>query len=715
MAKTLIGQLLIRLRAEGANEANKLTGAMHNIERAAKDLNGVRMPDWGSNFQRNLSKLKLAPHDINAVTTSWTRLQESIRSMPSADRHRITGSWRTEMMAALAQRQVAMQEAFKAEQALARTHSGRMRSILRTGLAAGGFGMGAYGGGQMTREAFLAASDQSRARAENELKGLSKTDRDKINAKAAGMADKHGISEARGMEILGDASMNMKSVDAAIAVGDAQAQAFKLMSVRMGPEMAIGAIRAFNKGMDNLNVDDAGLYTRLLENAVKASHVTGKDFNPGDLFQTIKYARSAGKFYDKDFMTQVAPFIAAQTGASDAGTQLRAAWDQFAVGKATKGALAAQTEYGLRKDGKLVGLDEFAANPVAWAAKYMLPALTSRGISLDSPEFAVALGEMSSNRLSSDFFASAIKSWVEGQLPRQLDHAKKAGGLDSADTLQDKDLLTAWENLKAGLADLSSAVIPAEGVAKGLNWWADALRGLTDLAKENPTAAQATTGVGAAGAVGVGAWSTMNVLEWFTGLKGGVDAGAATAVTGGGLFSGLLQGGLALAGSPVALTAGAVTITTKALTDMPQKAEFQHPDTAVRAMKDADDRNAGRAPLPPVKPYEPKPITDIWGDIKNMFTFQPEAETAGMVADVKAAANEAEGALNIKGRADIDTSALDVAISKASNLLSILRQAGSASSAASANMRNIANQAVKDADAKIPGEMRRNLADRHIF
>ena len=60
MARTLIGQLILRLRAEGLGEAKSVVGVMGDIERAARRVGAGGVGSWGIGFQKNLDKLKLA-------------------------------------------------------------------------------------------------------------------------------------------------------------------------------------------------------------------------------------------------------------------------------------------------------------------------------------------------------------------------------------------------------------------------------------------------------------------------------------------------------------------------------------------------------------------------------------------------------------------------------------------------------------------------------
>src|SRR5690606_36110401 len=139
------------------------------------------------------------------------------------------------------------------------------------------------------------------------------------------------------------------------------------------------------------------VYQGMLDNFMRAWQVSGKDIDPAAWAQGIKYARGSGKVFDHDFLSRVLPFVMAETSGTDAGTQLRAIFDQFIVGRASKESIAAQTEYGLRdgvkrdatgrviEKGSLTQADLFAKNPLDWFNKVLLPAMEAKGVNTGDP------------------------------------------------------------------------------------------------------------------------------------------------------------------------------------------------------------------------------------------------------------------------------------------------------------------------------------------
>jgi len=79
VARTLIGQLILRLRAEGLCEAKSVVSVMGDIERAARRVGAGGVGSWGLGFQKNLDKLKLAHSEIRQIEQSWRNLHESFK------------------------------------------------------------------------------------------------------------------------------------------------------------------------------------------------------------------------------------------------------------------------------------------------------------------------------------------------------------------------------------------------------------------------------------------------------------------------------------------------------------------------------------------------------------------------------------------------------------------------------------------------------------
>lgn len=551
MARTLIGQLILRLKAEGMGEADKVQQTLRDVEDAARTLGKIKAGDWGAGFVKQLSQLKATPEEIEAIRRSWDNLHNnfSSKNIAAAMRKQSISTWKTATIGHLAAVRAQADETEKRILAMNRSIGMGLKPFMVMG---GGY-TAAYMGGIMGREALTAASNERRVQAEAKYAGLDSGERGKIDSRADELAERYRLNKAQIFEVMKEASLSMPSTDAALAVSDEMARAYLVLSNLIGPEGAIGGLRQFNKAMDNIEKVTPEEYRYGIENFMKAQQVVGLDMDPTAFAEAIKYARAGGKVFGEEFLFQWLPMLIAESGGSDSGTQLRAAFDQFIVGRASKKALAEQRALGLRDDAdRLLNQEKFTKNPLTWIWDTLLPKLREKGVDTENEtELARVVGELTNNRLSSDLILRAILSMqqyrnlVEKRLPNAV-------GLDAADMIQTDNPFAAWEGFKSSLENLSAAVLPMDHVAGGLNTLADAINTLAASARDNPALTALGIGVAGAGAYGGGKYAIGKMGDLF-GLRGSALAldGSAAALTraaialgGAGVADGVIPDGL---------------------------------------------------------------------------------------------------------------------------------------------------------------------------
>lgn len=701
MSKTFLGQLILRLQAEGMGEGKKILGVMNDIEKKARTLGHAGTGSWGMGFQKQLDKLKTTKSEIAEVERSWLQLHQTFktRNLAKAMRSAEVSHWRVQTLSHLAQQRAAMEEHFRKVESSAKAHGARMEGITRAVMVSMGYYTAAYGGGLMIRGAMTSASDRSRVDADAYFRGLSETERQRIDEAAGKTAADRRLSITDVKEILADASINMRGgVDGAVGTLDSQASAFKLFanSPDSSPAAAIAQLRAFNKAMDNANVTDPKEYTSFLNNFVKAWQVNGRDIDAEDLAMGIKYSRSSGKVFSHDFLSRVLPFIMAETSGSDSGVQLRALFDQFVVGRAPKNALAAQRAFGLRdKDDRLVGQAEFAQNPMDWAHKYLLPAIAAKGTDVnDTTEVARIIGTLTNNRVSSDALVKFITGW--DQMRNLLDNKfPNAKGLAAADEIDALAMSSAVDGFTTSLENLAAALIPVQSVINpGLNALADGINQLAASAKDNPAATALGIGGIAAGVVGGGKLVAGKLADAF-GLRTAASEltlaarmlqGSAGANVAGGLpGEKRSKGGSWRASSPFWL--------------LPLLDAASNPATSEQMAAELTRNGYG---LPARKGRKPSGHLQIGGKAyEGGFHraaeqgFMPSGpDFSQMEQDAAQAGQQIKSALDITARPTLDSSSIDAFIAKVSTLLNLLKQANSAAANTGAN-----------------AAMRRNMAD----
>lgn len=498
MARTFIGELIFRFKddasARAKTAATSIGGSVTDIERAARRLS---VAPFGAKLQRDLEKLGASASEIDKLKASWDRLHASMasRNLSKAAKSNEIAAW------SLAARSHFAGLASQIKGADDRTKGliGSINQLMKLGAYSFAGGSLVYGGGIAVREGLRASASERRERALQHFANLPQSERDQIEGQSQSLAGKYRLTQADVMELMRESRLSMPGADAAFGVSEQLAQAFKMLQLRMGPENALDGLRVLMKGFDNVALTERPeAVKQALDAYVKAQQITGKDMSPEDLAQAIKYARSAGKVFSEDFLFKWMPMMIAEVGGSDTGTQLRAGFDQFIVGRASKASLAKQREYGLRDgDNRLVGQNDFTQNPVKWVQGYVLPALEKRGITKDDPtEMALAIGELTNNRLSSDLILRLIENYA--QYERQVAMAEKAIGLEGASSVDALDAFSSFAGLTSSLKNLAGAVVPMETISQGMNSLADAVNTLQQAWRDGDPVAR--LGIGAAGA-----------------------------------------------------------------------------------------------------------------------------------------------------------------------------------------------------------------------
>lgn len=502
MARTLIGRLQILVEALGLEKAQAVESTINRIESAAKRLSSA---PWGVGFQRQLDKIGLRASEIDDVRKSWGRLQSDIasRGLTKALEKSEVRAWQTATLSHFAQVRAGMRET----EAEARRFSKGLQSALKPAYVMLGGYTGVYMAGVLGREAFTAASEGRRVQAEAKFAGLSDVERGKIDARANELSERFRLQKSQIFEVMKEASLSMPSTDDALAVSEEMTRAFLVLSNMIGPEGAIGGLRAFNKAMDNIEKVTPEEYRYGIENYMKAQQIIGRDMDPGAFAQAIKYARTGGKVFGDEFLFQWLPMIIAESGGSDAGTQLRAGFDQFIVGRASKQALKNQRDIGIRgEDNRLVGQDDFTKNPITWVYDHLLPALKAKGVDTENEtELARVVGELTNNRLSSDLIMRALLSFEQYRrlVAKRLPNA---AGLDAADQVQDLNPFAAYQGFKDSLKNLSDAVLPMEAISAGLNSFADVINSFARRIRDADPTTLGIAGAAGLGVAGFGAW-----------------------------------------------------------------------------------------------------------------------------------------------------------------------------------------------------------------
>lgn len=748
MARTLVGRLQLVVQAMGLGEAKKVEGSVSSIEAAAKRLSKA---EWGQGFQRQLEKIGLSAGQLDQVRRSWANLNAEIagRGLGAAQRKSQLSAWKTATVAH-----------FSAIESKARAANSQMDRSLRlikqlarpvmigTGGATFGYASSVWG-----REALTAASEARRVQAEAKYAGLSADERGRIDVRANDLSARYRLEKSAIYDVMKEASLSMPSTDAALAVSDEMARAFTVFSNMFGSDGAIAGLRNFNKAMDNIEKVTPAEYSEMLENYAKAQQVVGKDMDPSAFAEAIKYSRTSGKVFGTEFLSQWLPMLIAESGGSDSGTQLRALFDQFIVGRASKQSLAVQRSYGLRDDAdRLLEQQAFGENPLTWIYDVLLPKLEAQGVDRnDEVELARVVGELTNNRLSSDLVTRAILSFeqyrrlVEERLPNAL-------GLKAAEDIQKDNPFAAYDGFKNSLKNLSDALLPMENISGGLNSFADTINAFTQKVRDSDPTVK--TGAAVAGGA-LALWGTAKV---FAGVWGLITAGTNLNIAAAALqAAAVAQGGKipgAGTGAPVAAAGGAggwwkaaglasvmggLATLVQSTGDTPGEtyddqvrnqgeakkglrrllglddghAEERERDTSLGSMlgRISAALERGETVIPTgdwrAPAYEPPRTRGGQSDVRPMPTGEVQDTTAQATLDTSAATSEAqraggeiERALSVHAKPTVDNTALRETLSLAQQAAAVIQGLGPA-----------ARQARSEAGRRVESEMRRSFSD----
>lgn len=542
VAKTLIGQLILRLRTEGLGEAQKVSDAIRSVEANARRLGQTGFGAWGIGFQKQLDRLKLTGQEMRQVERSWVQLHESMKSrnLATALKSSEISHWKTNMVSTLGQGRAAMEDHFRKAETSARGHKRRMENLLRPGFVMLGAYTAPYFAGIMGMEALTASSERRREIFRQQMANIPEKDQENMFAQSEALGQKYpSVPITAIMEMSRNAFSLMGDADRAAGVLERMVESFVTLQSVKGVDTAVQQLVGLLRGFDNIGVNKDGakgieLVNELIDAATKAAQVD-PDFDPGQFFPFAKRTKVAGPALSPDFLARSSVFMQ-DMGADTAGNMIAMAFKSFvleAVGSAGgKRYLAERNRLGIRGEDGLVDVGLFGSDPDQWVMKHLIPALERDGVDMsDDTAVATAIGKLSGNTNATGFLTRIVTQ--REQIERWLRLMENAVGTEVAGDVRHQDPFVGWEAFKKSLENLSAALIPIDHINAGLNSLADGINALASIAKDNP----GWTALGMLGA-GVGAYQggklALNKMSDMFGLKSSALAldGSAAALRG---------------------------------------------------------------------------------------------------------------------------------------------------------------------------------------
>jgi hypothetical protein len=718
MARTLIGQLILRLQSQGLGEADKVRRAMKDVEASAARLAKAPAPAWGVGFQKSLNQLRLTQTELRAIETSWLDLHRSIKNQKLSDAlaNNKIDAWKTTTLGNVAAVKSGMAADFAMIEKRTREHARRLNEYMKPVFVGLGFYTAAYGAGMAGAGALKASAERMRTEYRLDLASIPESDQSAMREKALGLSGKYPSIDATEILELQKVTYSLfgGDLDKSLALIEPLVKSFIADVTAVGVQKAGENMSSFLKAMDNLNVNegaDGGVpnIEAILEGWTRAKQIEGREIDIGDLLGFARRAKVAKYGLSDDFLTYYLPSLGQDTGFDALGDALSGAYQNFVTpsGGGVQGQyVKRQKAMGLRdKNNSLVGRDLFASNPYQWTLEVLEPLLAKSGV--DTANTA-AVSEAVKKLMSNSKAAAAITGWIEAQnvIEKQVGLYKQAVGTADVENARFKDPFAATEALMAAFRNLSAALLPMEAIASGLNTLADGINSLAAAAEENPVLT--ALGIGAAGTAAYkGTKFVAGKAADMFGLKGSAVAlnGSAAALTRaavalggkGALPTAAKVGGAAATGAAATastasrwLRFGGGLATGAALGYFAGLAKVLETTFSTEAqilgyenMKDPETAER----FNPAKPI------NVLGEAENRITGDPYGEAK---TQATTAGDEIKNALSVDAKPNVDATLIDLALQKAKQLRAVLQ--GISADAAAAN-------------ADLGAELRRNFAD----
>ena len=528
MAQTLIGRLLLRIKAEGLGEANKVASAIDQIERKARAMGAGGIRSWGVGFQRQLDKLKLTADQIGEVERSWIRLHESMktRRIDRALRSSEISHWRTSTISELGMTRAAVEDHFRKVEKGTRGHIMRMKDMMRAGIIMAGAYTMPYLAGQLGLEAVGASSERRREFFRQRMANIPEGDQQKIFDRSQQLSAKYpSVPITAIMEMARSSYTTMGGTERGLGVLDKMVEAFVSLQSARGLEVAGNMLIGLLRGLDNFGVNKSGQVgidrvNDLIEAATKGGQID-PDFDPGTYFTLARRAKVAGPALSPEFLARASVYMQ-DMGPDAAGTSLAMAFKSFvleAVGSAGgKKYLAERNRLGIRGESGLNDAELFGSDPDKWVVKHLIPALIKDGVDMNNDTaIATAVGKLSGASNATALLTRMVTQ--REQIEKWLELLEGAMGTRAAGEARGNDPFVAWKGFLGSMQNLSAALVPIDSISAGLNNLADGINALARAGEDNPFLAALGIGAGTYGAYKGVQWGAGKFADMF-GLKG---------------------------------------------------------------------------------------------------------------------------------------------------------------------------------------------------
>jgi hypothetical protein len=522
MAKTFLGQLVLRLQDEMSGKAKKaatdVTISMKKIEDHARRLAGAQ---WGTNFQRQIEKMGASARELEIVRRSWDRLHRDMQSknLGTAMRKSEIGAWKVATLSHLAQVRSGLRSTEKEALRSAKAIRSAMSAALKPAYVAAGGYTGAYMVNNLGREAVTASSERQREYFRQKMANIPENEREQMFQRSSELSQKYpsaGITDI--MEMARGAMATMGSTERGLAVLDQMVKGYVTLQSTKGTDVAGNSLARLIRGIDNLGQNDEGdigiKATRdIIDGIIRSAQIEGQDIDPGMLYTMARRAKIAGPGLSTDFIMSMAPALMQDMGAEGFGTALSSAFQAFVIGansNSSKVNIAEQRRLGIRTGegkGTLVDSKLFGQDPYQWVKKNLIPALQRDNVDLsDGTAVSEAVAKTTKNTKASELLTKMITQRY--QIDKNMAFYKRTQGVDAADQARFEDPFVAYEGFLKSFQNLAAAVgeNAMSVIVPGLNAISNAVNKFSAMVKAGDPTVATGLGVAGVGAAGFGAY-----------------------------------------------------------------------------------------------------------------------------------------------------------------------------------------------------------------
>ena len=524
MARTFIGELILRLRDEMSGKARtaatNLNTSIGAIEKAAKRLNSA---PWGGRFEEQLRKLGAQSTQLDKLRRSYNALVDDMnrRKLGKADRAAEIANFKTAALSHFGQIRHAWATNATAMEGRTRLMARRMESVLRPLMVALGGYTGVYMAGILGRGAVTASAQWEREKWRQDTASIPGPEKDKIIGESERLGSKYPSVDITNIaEMARVARAMMGDTDRALSVLPEMVRGMVALQSAKGTDMAVMQMNSLLRGIDNAGANKAGdlgiqATKDIIAGMIRAAQIENGDIDVGKFFQFARRGKISVPGLSTEFLANVQPALSQDMTAEGFGTALSSAYQAFVIGSnavTNKANMARQKEIGIRNEDGLVQSDLFGTNPYEWVKSVLIPAFKKQNVDMENPTaIAKEVAQLTRNTNASGLITRMITQQI--QIDRSIENYKKAMGPESAEDAYFRDPFVAYKGFIESLRNLSAAVgedvMP--GIVAGLNNLTSGINRFQQAWRDGDPMAKLGL-AGAAGATAFGAWKVTSAI-----------------------------------------------------------------------------------------------------------------------------------------------------------------------------------------------------------